>query len=215
MTYYWQAEIPKNNSYYSYNFISSCFENNQALEEADIIDFLDSLESIITNLSLGTFNYTVNDNGSTWLVNCSLEITGVPAQCIPLWMSINTDEESNYGATWSSTLPQTPTPCNECQDLTLLDCTDPELDLDIADGTYTVSIQDHTSGNIYTQSIEVSDGGVDWNGTNTAGVFTPFSVFTVTLQDDNGDPVTWTSGYVDYNCVRLTFTPTINTTPVD
>jgi hypothetical protein len=103
--------------------------------------------------------------------------------------------------------------CNECQELEQADCTEPTLELDIDDGTYTVSIQDHTSGNIYTQSIEVSDGGVDWNGTNTAGVFTPYSVFTVTLQDDNGDPVTWTSGYVDYNCVRLTFTPTTDTTP--
>jgi len=27
--------------------------------------------------------------------------------------------------------------------------------------------------------------------------------------------VTWTSGYSDYNCGRLTFTPTINTDPVE
>ena len=121
--------------------------------------------------------------------------------------------EVGYFATAYSS--QSPTFCNECQSVNLADCTDPELSLPIDDGTYTVSIQDHTSGNIYTQSIEVSDGGVDWNGTNTAGVFTPYSVFTVTLQDDNGDPVTWTSGYVDYNCVRLTFTPTTDTTPVD
>jgi flagellar hook assembly protein FlgD len=105
--------------------------------------------------------------------------------------------------------------CNECQELEQADCTEPTLDLDLDNGTYTVTIKDNNSGNIYTQSIEVTDGGVDWDGTNTAGVFTPYSVFTVTIADSNGDPVTWTSGYVDYNCVRLTFTPTINTTPVD
>lgn len=103
--------------------------------------------------------------------------------------------------------------CNECQEIEQPDCSDPSLDLDLDNGTYTVTITDHGSGNIYTQSIEVTDGGVDWNGTNTAGVFTPYSVFTVTITDQNDAPVTWTVGYSEYNCVRMTFTPTTDTTP--
>ena len=212
MEYTLTISLPKNTEnlpgfYFGYVIASQCGAAQNYPEVDDVNDFLDDLVSFSTNVIFNNLTYNVFSNEDDWTIT----LTGISNEgCVPYGLSINIDEEISYGAPFTS---QAPTPCNDCQGVNLPDCTDPELSLPIDDGTYTVSIQDHTSGNIYTQSIEVSDGGVEWNGTNTAGVFTPYSVFTVTLQDDNGDPVTWTSGYVDYNCVRLTFTPTTDTTP--
>jgi hypothetical protein len=212
MEYTLTLTLPKNTGedsdfYFAYEFLATCSLGTYFTEQQDINVFVDELVNTLTGQVFNTLNYNLISNGNNW----TIILTGVAIEnCQPLGLNINIKDEFNIGAPFTS---QSATPCNECQSVNLADCTDPDLSLPISDGTYTVSIQDHTTGNIYTQSIEVSDGGVDWNGTNTAGVFTPYSVFTVTLQDDNGDPVTWTSGSNDYNCVRLTFAPTTDTTP--
>lgn len=103
--------------------------------------------------------------------------------------------------------------CSECQDLEVPNCDDPSFDLDIEDGTYIVTIKDNTAQTYYTQTIEFTDGQANWDGTNTAGVFTPYNIFTITIEDQNGDPVTWLNGYDEYNCLRLTFASTTDTTP--
>ena len=83
----------------------------------------------------------------------------------------------------------------------------------IPDGTYEVQIEDHQSGITYMQDIEFTGSQGTWDQTNTAGVFTPFSTYTVTILDDNGDPVSWVDGDAEYTCMRLTFATFTDTTP--
>jgi len=44
-------------------------------------------------------------------------------------------------------------------------------------------------------------------------VFTPFSVYTVTIFDGAGNPMSWIDGSTQYTCMRLTFATFTDTTP--
>jgi len=217
-TYYWQAEIPKNvddNPYFYFTFIyiNHCYSNIEYIEVQYINDFFDYIQNAFTNNNWGTFNYVITDNGSTWLVNATLEITGTLPECVPLWLNVNTAEQNNWSAAWTST-PNEITICDTCQDITLTNCDDIEFSFPITDALYQFSIEDHQSGAVYQQEITMTGGTGVWNQTNTSGVFTPFSVYTLTITDENGQPVSWTVGDIEYTCARITFVNTVDTNVV-
>lgn len=108
----------------------------------------------------------------------------------------------------------TPDLCDNCQDLILNYCDgNPTFDLGLPDDSYMVTIEDHTSNNWYTQFITSSSGSLEWDTTSNGAIFNPFTYYTLTIIDGEGDEVTWLSGGVEYNCLRFTFKPSTDTTP--
>jgi len=220
-TYYWQAEIPKNANdnplfYSSWVYISECAYTGPSVQLQNIEDILDNIAIELSNYGLGSFNYTVTDNGNTWLVNATIEVTEESPQCIPLWLHIITEEAYNWGAAWTDT-PADAELCTTCQSLTFSYCSEIgfELAFNIPDGMYTVAIEDHQTGVIYNQAIVWEAGVGTWYTSNSGNVFTPYSVYTLTIPGFDNQPVSWTSGGNEYNCARITFTNTTNTNPVE
>ena len=103
------------------------------------------------------------------------------------------------------------TPCPTCMDVTITNCGPVTIALPIEDGDYDVTIYDNQSGVTYTQSVSFTDGTGTWNSNNTAGVFTPFSIFTLTVTEPDGTPVSWPVGPNEYTCARVTFSATVDT----
>lgn len=103
--------------------------------------------------------------------------------------------------------------CTTCEDATLPDCQEPVFSVDVAAGTYTATITDAQSGHVYTQTVTIAGGEFTWDTTSSEGVFTPFSVYTMSLTDSNGDPVSWVVGTNEYDCIRFTFASLTDTTP--
>lgn len=103
-------------------------------------------------------------------------------------------------------------PCTTCEDITFNNCTEDELIFpEYFPGDVTYTIVDHQTGVEYTQ---YSASGT-WDLSNTSGVFTPFSVYTLTITDESGQPVSWTDGENEYTCARITFVNSVNTNPVE
>jgi hypothetical protein len=105
------------------------------------------------------------------------------------------------------------TVCTTCQDATLPNCEEPVFSVDVEAGTYTASITDSQSGHVYTQVVTVADGEFTWDTTSSEGVFTPFSVYTLSMVDDNGEAVSWVVGTTEYDCIRFSFASFTDTTP--
>lgn len=103
-------------------------------------------------------------------------------------------------------------PCDTCQELTFANCQEESITFPeyFPGGLVTYTIVDHQSGVEYTQSSETGT----WNLSNSAGIFTPFSVYTLTITDENGQPVSWTVGDIEYTCARITFVNSIDTNVV-
>jgi len=100
----------------------------------------------------------------------------------------------------------TPELCADCQDVSIAYCDgNVEFTIPVEDGTYVVAVEDHNNENFYTQTIVAVDGVLEWDMTNTAYLFTPFSYYTITLVDSNDNPVSWTTGTIEYNCLRVSF----------
>jgi len=125
-------------------------------------------------------------------------------------------EDYTYPVIWQPA-EVTPTLCNECQFIQLTQCGDENfrLDLGLADGNYTAFYADNTSGVIWEQgtSSDQALGGLNvyqWQA--TAGMFNQFSFYTLTINDANGDAVSWTIDDIEYTCATLTFRTTVNIT---
>lgn len=104
--------------------------------------------------------------------------------------------------------------CADCQDMTLNYCDgNPTFELGLPDDSYMVTIEDHTSNNWYTQFITSSGGSLEWDTASNGAIFNPFTYYTLTIIDGEGDEVTWATGGVEYNCLRFTFKPSTDTTP--
>ena len=103
--------------------------------------------------------------------------------------------------------------CDDCQDITLPNCEDPTVEIDIANGEYTATLEDETTGVAYTQTVTATDGSFTWDASLPEGLLTPFSVYTLSLVDSDGNHVSWITGEVEYNCVRLTFQSFVDTNP--
>ncbi len=159
----------------------------------------------------GTCTYIVSGDDVTFTLNPAT-MPSILQCCEPvaLFFILDYDEGTIYrNGAW---IPQETTLCSDCQDLNQPDCAEPVFDLGLPNGTYTVTLKDNTAQTYYTQTINFDGGAGTWDDALSAGIFTPYNVFTVTIEDSNGDPVTWTEGSNEYNCIRLTFSPTTNTT---
>jgi len=180
------------------------------------------LDQYIANLSgyTGTFSYTLNGpgvwNGGTdttvTITYTDMLLIGLPV--IPYYFILTT-EDYTYATVFESEV--TPTLCNECQFIQLTQCGDENfrLDLGLADGNYTAFYADNTSGVIWEQGTSSTDalGGLlvyQWQA--TAGMFNQFSFYTLTINDANGDAVSWTIDDIEYTCATLTFRTTVNIT---
>lgn len=107
-----------------------------------------------------------------------------------------------------------PTLCEDCQDLILNYCNgNPEFDLGLPDDNYMVTIEDHSSNNWYTQMITSTGGVITWDVSSNGAIFNPFTYYTMSILDGEGDVVTWVNGGNQYNCVRFTFKNSTDTTP--
>jgi hypothetical protein len=96
--------------------------------------------------------------------------------------------------------------CVDCQDVEIAYCDgNPEFTIPIEDGSYLVVIEDHNTNNFYSQNIDVVDGIVEWSMNEYENIFMPFTYYTLTITDVNGNVVTWSQATDEYNCLRFTF----------
>lgn len=119
------------------------------------------------------------------------------------------DNEGNQF--FNAWIPTTTTPCPNCQDVAITNCGAVEISLPLPDDDYLVTLYDNQSGVSYEQNVQWTSGTGTWNTTNTAGVFTPFTIFTLTVTDSQGTPVSWPVGPNEYTCARVTFSATVDT----
>ena len=155
----------------------------------------------------GTYSYTINGTVITWTWTWTEEPTSTECGAIA---AANATE---FVTIWSPFVPVEAELCPTCQDVTIDNCGSIIFQAAIPNGTYEVQIEDHQSGITYMQDIEFTASQGTWDQTNTAGVFTPFSVYTVTILDASGDLVSWVDGTNEYTCMRLTFATFTDTTP--
>lgn len=125
------------------------------------------------------------------------------------------DEGGQYYHVNFITEAAAPSICNSCQFIQLSQCgTDSfYLDLGLPDGNYTAYYTDNTSGVMWEQGTFSGESGLSmYQWSATEGMFNPYSFYTLTLEDSNGDPVSWTIDGVEYTCATLTFKTTVNIT---
>ena len=169
----------------------------------------------------GSITYTL-DGPSAWntgtdtIVTMTFNLNYGGQDWSLLYLQFST-EDYNYALKLQNATPATPTICNTCQFIQLNQCgTDSfMLDLGLADGSYTAYYTDNTSGVVWEQGTYSStdQGGLavyQWFA--TAGMFNPYSFYTMTLVDTNGDAVSWIVNDVEYTCATLTFKTTVNVT---
>ena len=113
--------------------------------------------------------------------------------------------------------PDDATDCPDCYSDEVPFCDTPISILGLADSTqYTFSIIDQATGRTYTYTATTDANGQADLATADfpAGLFTPYNgPFTITINDVNGDPVVLTYGYVNYSCVEVTITNSVDYTP--
>lgn len=100
--------------------------------------------------------------------------------------------------------------CNDCYELNIDNCEDAfSLTGLNATTNYKLVFTDNQSNVNYTYYAQ-SDGQGLINIDATYfpdGVFNPYSSYTVSIFDNNGNPMVLSLGAVEYDCYRLTFTP--------
>lgn len=195
-----------------YNYAEVVTSINQievSPDNTNINDFYESLCSAITAILDGGGSCVSSLNNDT------ITITITPNNTPPT--DINGDliafrVQDNDGVFYSSAwIEQQTTLCPNCQDVAIPNCDAVEISLPLPDDDYTVTLYDNQSGVAYTQNVQWTSGTGTWNSTNTAGVFTPFSIFTLTVTDSEGSPVSWPVGPNEYTCARVTFSATVDT----
>jgi len=156
----------------------------------------------------GTYSYVINGTTITWTFN--LGDDPAETECGDLTYLFIPEAVSDALTPFQYVITEL---CPTCQDVTIDNCGSIIFEVAIPNGIYEVQIEDHQSGITYMQDIEFTGSQGTWDQTNTAGVFTPFSVYTVTILDASGDPVSWVDGTNEYTCMRLTFATFTDTTP--
>lgn len=107
--------------------------------------------------------------------------------------------------------------CEICYQITYNQCGgdfDLELALD-ANTSYTLLVQNNQTGLYYSYAVTSdADGTLTWPEVDhPQGLFVPFNgPFTATILS-NGDPVTFTIGYDEYECAEFEFFNTTTITP--
>jgi len=153
----------------------------------------------------GIYSYTITGTVITWTWTWTEDLT--TTECGKLAAAY----ASAFTTLWAPFIPTTTTPCPNCQDVAITNCGPVDISLPLPDDDYTVTLYDNQTGVSYTQTLTFVSGTGTWNSTNTAGVFTPFSIFTLTVTDSEGTPVSWPVGPNEYTCARVTFSATVDT----
>lgn len=151
-----------------------------------------------------TCTYVIIDNTIVFTLITTAILT--PTECGNVVGLRLFDDETTYIESWIEAIL-----CPNCQDVAVNNCGAVEISLPLPDDDYTVTIYDNQSGVSYTQNVQWTSGTGTWNSTNTAGVFTPFSIYTLTVTDSEGQPVSWPVGPDEYTCARVTFSATVDT----
>lgn len=200
-----------------YMFTSTVNGNGDNLTpNATLINWCDQI--VADGLSLFGYTMTYSISGPTTLntgTDSIITFNVIDPTTIPIMIVIQTEDE--YYPAAFATGACVPTLCNTCQFIQLTQCGDDDfrIDLGLADGSYTAFYADNTSGVIWEQGTNSNDslGGLlvyQWNA--TAGMFNQYSFYTLTIQDTNGDSVSWVVDGVEYTCATLTFKVTVNVT---
>ena len=196
----------------SYNmYTTDAYSTSNNMNNGSLVDDMDSMQIGLTSFYGGTVSYTLT-GGGTWNSATVVTWTIVNPTFVPLFIYITTE---NYYYAMSFEAQAEPVVCNSCQFIQLTQCGDDSfyLDLGLPDGSYTAYYTDNTSGVTYEQGTYSGEGGLymyQWSATE--GMFNPYSFYTMTLEDSNGDPVSWTIDGVEYTCATLTFKTTVNIT---
>jgi len=199
----------------SYNmFTNNSYSISNGMNNGSLTDDMDSMQFGLQSFYGGTVSY-VFSGGSTWLDTTTVTWTIENPTFVPYFIYVTT-ENFYYpmqfeAATTASTI------CNTCQLIQLTQCGDDSfyLDLGLADGSYTAYYTDNTSGVVWEQgtySSSESGGLAMYQWSATEGMFNPYSFYTLTLVDSDGDPVSWVVNDVEYTCATLTFKVTVNVT---
>lgn len=194
---------------------------NNVTTAPGIAAFKAILESYITNSSAGhpagtivSSSVTVNQSSGDITVNIlgtgDNNATKFPGS---FFTQQTWDNKDQHSVSFQFLTGLDVTVCTTCEEDTLPNCEEPVFDVDVVAGTYTATITDGQSGHVYTQTVTVADGQFTWDTTSSEGVFTPFSVYTLSMTDSNGDPVSWVVGATEYDCIRFTFASFTDTTP--
>lgn len=158
----------------------------------------------------GTCTYVISGDDVTFTLNPAT-MPSILQCCEPIALYFElTDGEANLIRSGSWVMTET-TLCPNCQPLAITNCGAVEISLPLPDDDYTVTLYDNQSGVSYTQNVQWTSGTGTWNSTNTAGMFTPFSIYTLTVTDSEGQPVSWPVGPDEYTCARVTFSATVDT----
>ena len=152
-----------------------------------------------------TMTYVINADKVIFTLVTSTDLSATTAGDLVALQFIDDDDEV-YSASWVET-----SLCPTCQAVTITNCGPVEISLPLPDDDYTVTLYDNQSGVSYEQNVQWTAGTGTWNTTNTAGVFTPFSIYTLTVTDSTGTPVSWPVGPNEYTCARVTFSATVDT----
>lgn len=215
------GNLPSYNDMYIYEATNLfAVSGTSSLTPGSITDVLDQYVTYVISLG-GTMTYSLN-GPSTWGTNTDTTVTITISNVLPMggpeiipYFLFFVTESYNYPVVWEAAAPAVPSICNSCQFIQLSQCgTDSfYLDLGLPDGNYTAYYTDNTSGVMWEQGTFSGEGGLymyQWFA--TAGMFNPYSFYTMTLEDSNGDPVSWTIDGVEYTCATLTFKTTVNIT---
>lgn len=194
---------------------------NDVTTAPGIAAFKALLESYFTDSASGhpagtiiTSNLTVNTN--TGEISVDIDGTGdntatkFPGSFFTLQTWNNKD---NHSISFQFLTGVDVTVCTTCQEATFTNCLEPTFEVDVEAGVYVVTITDSQSGNEYRQVVTVEDGEFTWDTSNSQGIFTPFSVYTMSMVDGGGNPVSWVVGATQYDCIRFTFASFTDTTP--
>lgn len=157
----------------------------------------------------GTYSYTITGTVITWTWTWTEDPN--TTEC----GEIATANSFEFTTKWAAFIPTTITACPTCQEVVINNCAETlSLKAPGINDFYNVQIEDHQTGVIYTQILEFDAGGeAYWVTTATPGLFNPFSIYTLTILDAEGEPVSWIDGANEYNCMRLTFNQFTDTTP--
>lgn len=198
----------------AYNmYLASAYSTTNNMNNGSLVDDMDAMQFGLSSFYGGTVSYTLT-GGGTWNSATTVTWTIVNPTYVPLFIYITTE---NYYYAMSFQAQAEPVVCNSCQFIQLSQCgTDSfYLNLGLPDGSYTTYWADNTSGVMWEQGTYNSQaqGGLSvyqWNA--TAGMFNTYSLYTLTIRDNTGAPVSWIVDGVEYNCATVTFKTTVNVT---
>lgn len=195
-------------------YTDSSYSIGNGMNNGSLFDDMNAMQVGLQSFYGGSVSYVMS-GGSTWLDTTTVTWTIDNPTFEPYFINVIT--ENYYYPMKFGASPAVVTSCNECQFIQLTQCGDESfaLNLGLNDGPYTAYYADNTSGVIWEQGTysSTAQGGLyvyQWQA--TAGMFNQYSLYTLTIKDESGNPVSWIIDGVEYTCATITFKTTVNVT---